>query len=93
MRNVIVKGVALGLVYLNIGCNFRTQSGKETALLLGGCGSVSGSVAGETRFRVVWFVKLGVRFVFRVGRIFFGSMFNLLNINKLWSRLSTHSIA
>ena len=61
---------------------------KETALLVGACGSVSGLVMRETRLCCVGSVKLGVRFVFRVGRIFFGSLFNLLNITTLWNTIS-----
>lgn len=50
---------------------------------MGVWGSFSGLGSGETRLVFCWFELLGVRFVFRVGRIFFGSMFNNLNINVL----------
>lgn len=85
MRLVIVKGVVLGLVCVSILCIIASVQGKETALLLGGCGSVSGRESGETRFCVVWFVKLGDCLDVRGNRIFFGSLFNLLNINSLWN--------
>ena len=85
MRFVIVKGVALGLVCVSLLCIFTSVQGKDTALLQGGCGSVSGRESGETRFRVVWFVKLGGCLIVWGNRIFFGSMFNSLNINSLWN--------
>ena len=84
MIYIMIFCVELCFFFRDYGCIFETQSGKETTLLLGGCGYVSGSIAGETRLCFVGLVKLGVRFVFRVGRIFFGSMFNSLNINLLW---------
>ena len=50
---------------------------------MGVWGSFSGLGSGETRLCFVGLVTLGAWFVFRAERIFFGSMFNLLNINTL----------
>lgn len=46
---------------------------KETALLVGACGSVSGLVMRETRLCCVGSVKLGGCLIVWGNRIFFGS--------------------
>lgn len=60
---------------------------KESVLLVGACGSLSGLVMRETRLCCTGYVLLGVRYVFRGERIFFGLLFNLLNINALWNTI------
>ena len=84
MIYVIKLCVAFNIAYIVVLCIFVVFGCKDIALLLGGCGSVSGNWMGETHLRFVGLVSLGVRFVFRVGRIFFSFLFNTLNINLLW---------
>lgn len=67
-HSVLCRLNGVFLVVLSI---FESLQVKETALLVGACGSVSGLVMRETRLCFVGSVKLGVRCVFRGGRIFF----------------------
>lgn len=61
---------------------------KESALLVGACGSLSGLVMRETHFCGVGSVKLGGCLIVWGNRIFFGTLFNLLNIKALWNTIS-----
>lgn len=64
---------------------FEVLQVKETALLVGACSSVSGLVMRETHLCVVGFVMLGGCLIVWGNRIFFGLLFNLLNIRALWN--------
>lgn len=61
---------------------------KDTALLVGACGSVSGLVMRETRMCFVGNVKLGGCLRVWGNRIFLGLLFNLHNIKALWNTIS-----
>lgn len=78
----------LNAIFCNPFCIFVSLQVKETALLVGACGSVSGLVMRETRLCFVGYVKLGGCLVIWGNRIFFGLLFNLLNIKALWNTIS-----
>lgn len=62
---------------------FVVQWGRETLLLLGGCGDVSGYHCERNTFVCSRLVKLGAVFHVEYRPFFFSSMSNLINIYVL----------